>query len=189
MRPPGSPQSRWWETSRGVATLARLLCSVIGSAAGSRAADLARASGRASALPDCSSLVPHYPWSSVGAARRRGRVVACQQPPVVRSAQFGDRQRSRPLSRRVYRNRGKRQSRGALLTLPLARRRSGVPLGTSAGRHHPSARRHDGRPLRECADLEGSRQRGAVLRRARPTGGFEVRVECVTRRWSWRPPG
>ena len=45
--------------------------------------------------------------SSVGEARRREPAVVCQQPPVVRSTQFGDRRRSRPRGRRDYRNRGK----------------------------------------------------------------------------------
>ena len=39
-------------------------------------------------------------------ARRREPAVVCQQPPVVRSTQFGGRRRSRPRGRRDYRNRG-----------------------------------------------------------------------------------
>ena len=45
--------------------------------------------------------------SSVGEARRRKPAVVCQQPPVVPSAQFGDRWRSRAFSRRGYCNRGR----------------------------------------------------------------------------------
>src|ERR1039458_5270137 len=37
---------------------------------------------------------------------RREPAVVCQQPPVVRSTQFGDRQSSRPRGRPDYRNRG-----------------------------------------------------------------------------------
>ena len=44
--------------------------------------------------------------ASVGKRGPRASVV-CQQPPVVPSAQFGDRRRSRQRDRRDYRNRGK----------------------------------------------------------------------------------
>jgi hypothetical protein len=49
---------------------------------------------------------PRYRRSSVGKARRREPAVVCQQPPVVGSAQFGDRRRSRPRGRRDFCNRG-----------------------------------------------------------------------------------
>ncbi len=53
------------------------------------------------------SASPAVRDSSVGEARRREPAVVCQQPPVVGSTQFGGRRRSRPRSRRDYRNRGK----------------------------------------------------------------------------------
>jgi hypothetical protein len=40
----------------------------------------------------------------IGEAQSREPAVVCQQPPVVRSAQFGDRRRSRPRAPRGYRN-------------------------------------------------------------------------------------
>ena len=43
--------------------------------------------------------------------RVREPAVGWQQPPVVRSAQLGDRGRSRPRGRRDYRNRGEAQAR------------------------------------------------------------------------------
>ena len=48
------------------------------------------------------------PWLLLvlGETRRREPAVVYQQPPVVPSAQFGDRWRSRAFSRRGYRNRG-----------------------------------------------------------------------------------
>ena len=53
-----------------------------------------------------SSTSPAVRDSSVTEARRRESAVVCQQPPVVRSPQFGDRRRSRPRGSRDYRNRG-----------------------------------------------------------------------------------
>jgi hypothetical protein len=43
----------------------------------------------------------------LGKAGRPEPAVSCQQPPVVRNTQFGDRQRSPPHGRRHHRNRGK----------------------------------------------------------------------------------
>ena len=47
------------------------------------------------------------PLRPFGEARRREPAVVCQQPPVVGSTQLGGHRRSRPRSRRDYRNRGK----------------------------------------------------------------------------------
>jgi hypothetical protein len=44
------------------------------------------------------------PLRPFGEARRRESAVVCQQPPVVRSTQFGGRRRTRPRSRRDCRN-------------------------------------------------------------------------------------
>ena len=64
--------------------------------------------------------------SCVGEARRRELAVVCQQPPVVRSPQFGDRRRSRPPVRRDHRNRGEPAARcptkaGAPRLTPVSR--------------------------------------------------------------------
>ena len=76
--------------------------------------------------------------SSVGEARRREPAVVCQQPTVVRSAQFRDRQRSRPRGRRDYRNRGEPVVRSP--TEAIARRPTATSRGSTCASSGPCSR-------------------------------------------------
>ena len=101
--------------------------------------------------------------SSVREARRREPAVVCQKPPVVRSGQFGDGRRSRPRTRRGYRNRGKGIARPEQPREPKRSWRAQSPhawmsalrqRARFAGRPIPSKHNHvlhGHRPYRETA--------------------------------------
>ena len=118
----------------------------------------------------CDSPTPRSTRSLLvrrGSAAPQAAAVVCQQPSVVRSAQFGDRRWSRPFSRRGYRNRGEPVVRSS--TEAIARRPTATSRGSTCASSGPCSRPPAHGRTAECV-AEGSSGAGAgglLLRRRR----------------------
>ena len=124
-------------------------------------------SGRAprSRLPHCrfpTAWTASAPFRPLGKRGATSTAVVCQQPPVVRSAQGGDRCGRGPRSRRDYRNRGEPVVRSP--TEARARRPTSTSRGSTCASSGPC-----GRPPAHgrTAECEANQQPDALQKQQR----------------------